>query len=378
MRFTASAFLGLALFLFGNASWAQTPPQPNSAPELTEEEKEKEEKAWSYFFLEEVLQRSCDDPTLRSTIALPQPKLILETTDDGQTRVKARVGLEIQKEFVLNLEVASPRNPSGETTLASLDGLSNGTTAELALSWFLVPWKDYKEAALKTAEIAAGEVSADREWRVGDYSNPVMSRPSPLAALGPVAYKKVMESWQKEMKKLIPVLTVQANAEQKEFQFVSGSTLALRKEAHTDYQLTASLGGYFRGAYGSVNYRRGNEFKAGRTAELCSPFGSTGLQECRDFVVAPPKKGTAEFLEFEIRRLFGTFGVAAQLTRDLEANVTAVEIPIYFLQKLGASEMELNGGVAVKWRSDTDDYSLSVFIGPALSTVLRMAGRGDR
>src|SRR4051812_14029998 len=99
MKLTVSAFLGMALLLSGEAVWAQapTPPEPSD-----------EAKAWSQFFFEEVLQRSCDDPTLESTIALPQPKLILHATDEGKGEIKARVGLEWKK-LVGSLEVKSPR-----------------------------------------------------------------------------------------------------------------------------------------------------------------------------------------------------------------------------------------------------------------------------
>src|SRR5436305_8852773 len=128
MRFTASVFLGLALLLGGSRVWAQDQSQTQMTA--------KERDAWDYFYLEEVLQRSCDDPTLRSAIALPQPKLTLETSAEGTTKVKARVGVEVKKKLVFSLEVTSPISSSGETTLADLNGLSNGSTADLAFSWF--------------------------------------------------------------------------------------------------------------------------------------------------------------------------------------------------------------------------------------------------
>src|SRR3954463_5513354 len=154
MKLTASAFLGMALLLSGNAVWAETAPTlPQDQPQMTKEEKEQKEKddkaraeaaaaekakaeAWSQFFFEEVLQRSCDDPTLESTIALPQPKLILHATDEGKGEIKARLGLEVKK-LVASLEVKSPRkSPDETTTLANLEGLSKGSTLDLKISWF--------------------------------------------------------------------------------------------------------------------------------------------------------------------------------------------------------------------------------------------------
>ena len=382
MRFKASAFLGLALLVFGSTVLAQ-------APVSAEDEEKKEKDAWSYFFFEEMLQRSCDDPALRSAIALPQPKLILETTDDGKTQVTARAGVEIKKTFVFNVEVKSPRNPSGETTLVDLNGLSAGSSAKLALSWF--GWdtkKDYKAIFARMFQ-SRGEIAGSSledpgtGWRMTDYVNPAISRPSAVAMLGQQRTKEMAEAYQKWMRqsdKFIPVLTIDANAEQKEFQFFTpsaGPPAGLKKtsESHMNHQFTASAGAYLWGrVYSALNYRRGTRFVDGMTKEFCAPSGPASVLNCTTLIVAPPNKRKPEALEFEARSLFGSFGVAAHLTRDLEANVTAVEVPIYFLQKMGSTSMELNGGVAVRWRSDTKDYSLSVFVGPALSTVLRMFG----
>jgi hypothetical protein len=353
MRFTVSAFLGLAILLCGNAAWAQS-----------------EDEGWQYFFFEEVLQRSCDDPTLQSAIALPQPKLLLET-EDGKTKLKARIGMEMMKKYVLSLDVVSPTNSSGETTLASLNGLSKGTTVEGAFSWFLPP------------DIAP---LAD-ETDISEYSNPRVSRPSARATLGP-KYKEVLEDYRVILKEkanfwgeivpMVPVLSGKIHLEQTDFDFFlpsAGPPAGLKKtaESHMNHKLTGSLGGYFWGSvYASLNYARGTEFKAGATKDFCAPAGLAGVLQCETLVVAPPRKTQTEFLELEARGLAGNFGIGVHLTRDLRANVTTVELPVYFLQNLGTSKMEMNLGARAKWQSDTRAYSLSVFVGPALSTVLRL------
>lgn len=365
MRFTASAFLGLALLVGGSGGWGQTggqappPPQPDSSPEMTQDEKD----AWSYFYLEEVLQRSCDDPTLRSAIALPQPKLTLETSAEGTTKVKAHVGVEVKKKLVVDLVVTSPISSSGETTLADLNGLSTGSTATLHFSRFWVPWESqhYKKALEETKTATADVPDKAESWHLTDYLNPVISRPSAVAMFGQKKRDEILRIWQDNMNAMedtVWVATLDANAEQKEFQ-AGNSQPGTAKESHTDFKLTASGGAYFKGNYASLNYRRGTEFKAAQTG-------------------SPPKSQTAEALEFEIRRFFGTFGGGAHLTRDLQANVTTVELPFYFLSSMGSSGMELNGGIAVKWQSDTRKFSIVAFIGPALSKVLRMPGASTK
>lgn len=361
MRRSAPVLLGSALLLLSSPSW----PEDNSSwPQ----------EASSYFMLEEVLLRRSDDPTLGSALALPQPKLILETTEDGNTRVKARVGVEVRKKFILNLEVASPKDRSGQTTLADLDGLSNESTAEVGLSWIL--WNPQADAYKDMLPVDPEDAGTESPMRAyGDPEIGVMSRPSAVSAFGPEGYRAALRKSQDILKsQRSPIfLTVRAKTGQEEFRFVDASTLASGKESHNGQQLTGSVGAYLHsGFYSSLSYRRGTAFAAGRTANLCSPFGSTGALECRDLVVGPPTKKTSEALEFEIRRLFGSLGLAARLSRDLKNDITEVELPIYFLQKMGTSEMELNGGIAIKWRSDTEDYSISAFIGPALSTVARL------
>jgi len=298
MRFTAIVFLGLALLLCGNAAWAQE---------------------WQQL---EELQRRCDDPTLQSAIALPQPKLIVET-GDGKTTLKARIGMEMRKKFVLSLDVASPTNPSGETTLAGQDGLSKGTTVDGAFSWFQQP-KQLKNSTM------------------------------------------------------IPILSVKTHIEQQGFDFFlpsAGPPAGLKEtsESHMNHKLTGSLGGYFSGSsvYASLNYARGTEFKAGATKDFCAPAGLAGVLQCESLMIAPPRKTQTELLELESRGWVGNLGVGVHLTRDLRGDITTVELPVYFLQNLGTSEMELNLGARAKWQSDTRAYSLSVFIGPAFSTVFR-------
>jgi hypothetical protein len=270
-----------------------------------------------------------------------------------------------------SLEVMSPQSTSGDTTtLATLDGLSQGTSAQANFSLLLrkIPYIKYSEAV--DMEQSAGSMLR--------YGEPSMLRPSAVAALGSLErYNAAVEKCQEEFKEVIPILTVSAKADREDFHFVDASTLISGNESHTGHQLTASLAGYFGGRlYLGGSYDRGTAFAGGRTANLCSPFGSTGALECRNLVVGRPKEQTTEDLKFEIRQLFGSFGLAARLTRDLQNDVTFVEVPIYFLQKAGTSGMELNGGVAIKWRSDTKKYAISAFIGPALSTVLRM-GKKD-
>lgn len=353
MRASIPALLCVAFLVPGNSSWAQDTPED-----------------WaSYFILEEVLLRGVDDPNLDSARAIPQPKLILESTEEGKTKVKARVGVEIQKRLLVDLQVESPRTSeeSGETTLASLDGLSDSSTAELGFTWM---FGNHVAYAKEMMEKMSGDMD---ENRFKAYADPSIS-PSPMKELGPDLYQRAMEASREALKDQRPLfLSARVRAGRNDFSFVNPSTLKPLNETHTDRKLTAELGTYLQGRfYTSLSYSRSTAFSDGQTKDLCVPFGNTGTLECRKLTVEPPERKDAEALKFELRWLFDNVGFATRVHRDLEDDVTAIELPLYFLQKLGTSEMELNGGIAVKWRSDTKDYAVTAFIGPALSTVFRM------
>ncbi|MFL6258817.1 MAG: hypothetical protein ACJ76Y_03795 [Thermoanaerobaculia bacterium] len=416
MRFTAWAFLGMALLLSGHAVWSQTTPaRSQGKPPMTEEEKEEEDKAkaeteakakakreadaWSQFFFEEVLQRSCDDPTLESAIALPQPKLTLHATDEGKGEIKARVGFEVKK-IVASLELKSPRKSSEETTtLASLEGLSKGSTLDLKISWFgwdlkndlwkeiermREEWATSAESSKGPAYEAMKKVVGPRvgtEGDMADFMKSVISRPSGRALLGSARYDEAAAAyrdWIRAEGKKIPVFTLNGHAEQKDFNFFipsAGPPAGLKQtsESHTNYRITGSVGAYLWGSvYSSLNYSRGTEFEGGKMKDFCTASSVTGVLSCQSLTIAPPKKGRAEKLEFEARGLAGPVGFGTHVTRDLQTNVTMVDVPVYLLQNLSTSKMELNLGARLQWRSDTRKYAVSVFIGPALSSVLRM------
>jgi len=352
MRLSAPTFVCLALLFFGNSVWAQgTPTTPAE---------------WaSRFALEEVLMRRSDDPVLRSPLALPQPKLILEATNGG-TQAKARVGLAFGKNRVLDLQVESPKT-SEETTLATLDGLSDSGTVGLGFTWIF--WNPDACARKMIAANSRNWMSKVSQSLAKGKSTD--SRPSALAVLEQDGYQGALEDAQKVLKDYIPVfLTVSAKAGKSDFHFVDSSALKSSKESHIGRQFDAAVGMYLQGStYSSLSYSRGTAFKSGPTKDLCTPFGSTSALECRKVDFGPPTEAKTEALALEFRRLFKTFGIAARLTRDLEENVTGVEVPIYLLRKIGASDMEFNGGIAAKWRSDTNEFVLSLFVGPTLSTT---------
>lgn len=313
------------------------------------------------FMLDEVLLRKCDDPSGRGNVAVPKPMLILETDEKG-SRAIVRAGVHAGKKNLINVELSRPVT-SGGTTLATLDGLSDSTTLELNATWVL-----WDPAAYAPAMRAAwGDAPPDMAVLA---AKPKLRRSDARTAARWVeSYDRAYDAAMRALQGRHPIyLNVNASASRNDFAFVDSSTLRGRSQSRTDRTFGASIGTMMKGKYyAELSYSDSSEFSAGRTATLCDPFGNTGVVECRKLVVEPPQEGDSANATFELRRLFRTsLGFAARVSRDFEANVTEVDVPIYFLQKMGDSMMELNGGIGVSWRSDTEDYSVRVFVGPAL------------
>ncbi|HEY2289861.1 MAG TPA: hypothetical protein VGM86_04080, partial [Thermoanaerobaculia bacterium] len=286
MKRIASAFLGMALLLFGHAVWAQAPTAPpvtsQGKPQMTEEEKK---DAWTYLVFEEVLQRSCEDPTLASAIALPKPLLNVEVADDNTIVLKGRLGTEMGKQFVASVDVKSPFNSSGETILANQGGLSKGSTLDAKLTWFgwkpreiynmIQEWDSEKihatcddkspcDAREELKKVVGPSVATEGSM-YNFLKKPATSRPSGISVLGEDKYSEVREKYRNWLRKndpIVPVLTLKGHAGQKDFDFyvpAAGPPAGLKKtsESHQNYHVTGSAGFYILGnVYAALSYSR--------------------------------------------------------------------------------------------------------------------------
>jgi len=345
---------------------------------MSQDPEQKQKDAWTHLVFEEMLLRSCEDPTLASAIALPQPLLNVEVVDNKTIVLKGRLGTEMGKKLVASVDVKSPFNASGETTLANQEGLFQGSTLDAKLTWF--GWKP--ESAYELIQKWGFEAKREKKQSMETFvTEPAISRPSAIAMLGSETYKDLKDEyrkWLREKQPILPVLTFKAHGEQKDFDFyipAAGPPAGLKKtsESHQNYYLTGSLGAYLWGSvYSSLNYNRGRAYEEGAKKDFCVADSLTGVLSCKSLTIAPPQSQRMETLELEVRALTRSLGFGPHLTRDLQANVTKVDLPVYLLQKLKTSKMELNLGARLQWRSDTRKYAVSVFLGPTFSSVFRM------
>jgi hypothetical protein len=308
------------------------------------------------FLLEEVLLRKCQGAALEGNVAVRKPTLVLEADESGSRATASAGYVTPNKRLVARLALSRPIT-SQETTLATLDGLADSSSAELSVTW--LAW----DLATYANEMGSwGADLPDRPLRMG-ASTP--SEDSDWIE----RYERAVEEAEKGLVDKHPVyVNLRAKAGRRDFDFLDSSTARTLTESHTDTTLTGSVGTLMEGKYYvELSYAAGRTFAPGRTATLCDPFGTTGVVECRDRVVAPPGEIDSSSAAFELRRLFRTVGFAARVRRDFERDLTVVDVPLYFLQRMGATSMELNGGIAASWRSDTEDFALRVFVGPALA-----------
>lgn len=155
-------------------------------------------------------------------------------------------------------------------------------------------------------------------------------------------------------------------AAEKEYGFITTESLTRQSEKHDGVSLGAELGwlpyrwGIF---FVGLSYRFEEGYKAQPEQDICTPFGEDlGALSCSKMAVGAPSKNKKQIASIELRRYFraGSLAVNPRFSYEFENDVSAVRLPIYFLKD---GKGTLNGGLAAGWRSDTEDYTLSLFVG---------------
>jgi len=155
-------------------------------------------------------------------------------------------------------------------------------------------------------------------------------------------------------------------AAEKKYDFITTESLTKQSEKHDGISLGAELGwlpyrwGIF---FVGLSYRYEEGYKAQPEQDICAPFGEDlGALSCSKAAVGAPSKSKKQIASIELRRYFrgGSLAVNPRFSYDFENDVSGVRLPIYFLKD---GKGALNGGLAAGWRSDTEDYTLSLFVG---------------
>jgi hypothetical protein len=154
------------------------------------------------------------------------------------------------------------------------------------------------------------------------------------------------------------------------FRFLEPGTLAARSKNHETYTASGRLG-YYSDALGfvigSYAYRRSHA-PAGSPADICQVIDGTTALRCQPAVIGAPAPRRLSVASVELRKFFAApIAISPSVQRDFEKDITAVDVPLYFL-KTGSS---LTGGVRFGWRSDTKEVAAVVFVGTAIGLLPR-------
>ena len=340
-------------------------------PLLSQETGETEEPTLTQALLQ-GRQFNLTDPSLVSPASLPPSfQGILSATRD-KTQVAVEIGLRslqvARSEFFSSVKVAGPiGEKDSEADLATLDGLANQATVALRVH-LLTPSPD--------AVFGAFFASGDQTSQVGDELFNLLSEalkkegvtiadPTDLstnditehrgAILDALGFGRGIKLFDLEAKYAAP----------KTFEFRSPTDLTKATERHDGYSISASAGilplrkaFYFAG----VTYRHEVEYKGKAEQQICTPLGTGGALQCSNLVLGAPAKKETHLGQVEMRRYFrnGTLAINPRYSYDFEGEVSGAELPFYFLRD---ETGRLNGGISVGWRSDTEEYVVSAFVG---------------
>ena len=279
-----------------------------------------------------------------SALALPTPSLIVSGSKDTK-EAKARLGIDYY-DLLVDLQFVAPLQGAEEVNPVSLDGLADGTTAEFGLGYIHWP---VRPDPIKIQELcrAIGREECDDS----SFTDPAQRR----AYLDAFNFSRT------------PVLVgLRVRAGRNEFKWRDKTTLAESVSHHNDWSVSGTVGFYNpRMGFLGGQFDRQDSYRGGSKTNVCQPLAGTNATTCRDLVLGAPTKTSRSIARIELRRFSrgGKFAINPSWSRDLDEDVSSLQLPIFFLQD---GKGGLNGGVTAGWRSDTKAFTLSLFVGASL------------
>lgn len=281
-------------------------------------------------------------------------QLLLDATNDKKVGTVA-IGWKNGQQSHLQLTFSGPVDEStSEATPASLLGLANGAQAKLSfnrLNWRGPSGLEQMQIQQLCAKLAANGITDC------NTANPEMP------VLEGTALRQLLH-----VDDIPWLIGGDVSVGRNGFRFLEPGSLAAQSLSKENVSATGRLGIYVPAlgfAFGSYSYRRGWA-AGGRASDICQPIANTNATQCQSAVIGPPVEKSLSVVTFELRKFFaGPVATTPSLQIDLENDVRAVDVPIYFLRTSG----NLTGGVRFNWRSDTKETTAVVFIGTAIGLL---------
>ena len=257
----------------------------------------------------------------------------------------------------IQLAFSGPLDSNEATTPLSLTGLAPGANAKLSfsrLSWRGPDPRERQEILALCTRAGLDPASADPA-KTCDLKN--FSSPDDEALF---RFLNHLDDWPW----MIGGEVTGGRVTQK---YLDSKSLASLSQSEMTWNAVGRIGAFssLGFAIGAFTYSE-SLLAAGAASQICRPIeGTTGLK-CDNSVLGAPHGKTSAVVSVELRRFIASAAAwSPSIQYDLKNDVTAVEVPVYFLGS-GTTPM---GGIRFGWRSDTEEVSAVVFVGAAFRMI---------
>lgn len=270
-----------------------------------------------------------------------------------------------------SITASAPLSKSGDdTTIANLDGLTNSASLELGFSQFRAPGVK-RSAAEVFGKVSELDVVCRRvfEARKLKENTPVPDKLEGCDANlvythGDSDDIHAFDSafWNLDKSRARWLWGGTAKLGYQDYEYLTTDSTTKQKRNETPWSV---------GAWGAVqpgdvpwlllaNVQYQRAFKDGDNAVVCPVPTPPNPTVCAAGALNAPKSITKKLLTLELRGRPGDFGFALSVTRDFEAKVTGVDIPLYLVAD---KDGKLTAGLKAGWRSDTKKAGVGIFVG---------------
>lgn len=185
-----------------------------------------------------------------------------------------------------------------------------------------------------------------------------------------LAANPIIDYWADYLKKPIWILSSNLKAGREDFDYLSGmdKQSAKRKPWGGGVNLTYLKPEAYMISAG-YEYQKG--YNPQKNGVVCPVVSSGSFVNCVQGAKGAPTENINHIFAVEYKQPFLIkdipFAIAPKVQRDLEDDVTAVSIPVYFFQN---EKGGLTGGLSTDWNSKEKDWMFGVFIGSAFDLGL--------
>jgi hypothetical protein len=267
----------------------------------------------------------------------------------------------------------------GDTTLASLDGLANGTTVELRYANYtlLGRRKDGAGAALNQCQTNDYEVlfrkipgneKAERQCDEGRVKSLVGNKALGESALKESDYDTFEQNFYSP-DAAVHSFGISAKGGYQDFTYYDTSSLAQARQRNT----ISSVSGFyaFMPMHGlsavTATLSVQSVYKDAKSKTVCfkTPPSGGAFLTCASGSIGEPTRKITQVLNLEWRRqIADKLAISVQVSHDFKNEVSEVQVPVYLIAD---SKNSLSGGLSFGWTSTDHKGVLGVFVGQSFS-----------